>query len=247
MTAACSMNKGKGVIKMKKFLALLVMMLLLVSTALAGETAPASVQVYVTITDDTGALVMAYEAITVTDADADGALTINDALIAAHTVGHENGAEAYSAVVSEYGLSMAKLWGLENGGSYGYYLNNASAWSLVDPVSEGDHVKAYAFTDLVGWADTYCYFDVNTVSATAGADVTLTLSAAGYDAAWNPVTLPVAGAVVTVNGEKTAFVTDENGIATLDFAKAGEYVISAVSDTQVLVAPVCIVTVPAEQ
>lgn len=232
---------------MKKFLALLVMMLLFVSAAFAGETAPASVQVYVTISDDTGALVMAYKAITVTDTDADGALTINDALIAAHAAQHEQGVDAYAAAMSEYGLSMTKLWGVENGGSYGYYLNNASAWSLLDPVVEGDHVKAYAYTDLVAWGDTYCYFDANTVSAAVDADVTLALSAAGYDASWNPVTLPVAGAVVTINGEKSVFATDENGIVTLHFSEAGEYVISAVSDTQVLVAPVCIVTVSAAQ
>lgn len=228
---------------MKKFLAILLALLMLASTAVFAETAPASVQVYVSITDSEGALVMAYEAVEVTDADADGALTIHDALTAAHIAKYEIGADGYGAAMSDYGLSMTKLWGVENGGSYGYYLNNTSSWSLMDTVQEGDHVKAYAFTDLSGWADTYCYFDANVMEAAVDAGIVLTLSAAGYDASWNPVTLPVAGAVIMVNGEKTEYVTDENGAVTVKFAEEGTYVVSAVSDTQVLVAPVCIVTV----
>ena len=228
---------------MKKFLAILLAMLMLASTAVFAETVSASVQVFVSITDGEGKLVMAYEAVEVTDVDTDGVLTIHDALTAAHITKYETGADGYEAVASEYGLSMTKLWGAENGGSYGYYLNNASAWSLLDAVQEGDHVKAYAFTDLTAWSDTYCYFDVNAADAAVDAEIVLTLSAAGYDASWNPVTLPVAGAVITVNGETTEYVTDENGVVTVKFAEEGTYVVSAVSDAQVLVAPVCVVKV----
>lgn len=48
-----------------------------------------------------------------------------------------------------------KLWGTENGGSYGYYVNNVSTWSLTDPVDEGDYVNAFVYTDLTTWFDTY--------------------------------------------------------------------------------------------
>lgn len=223
---------------MKKLVLVLLALMMVASVCCAEET-----KVFVSVTDGEGKLVMAYEEIAVTDADGDGMLTINDALIAAHIAKHEGGAEGYGAVSSEYGLSMAKLWGVENGGSYGYYLNNASAWSLVDAVQPGDHVKAYVITDMTAWSDTYCYFDMNAAEAQADTEMVLTLSAAGYDANWNPVTLPVAGAVITVNGEKTEWVTDENGTVNVKFAEEGVYVVSAVSDTQVLVAPVCIVTV----
>ena len=73
----------------------------------------------------------------------------------------------------------------------------------------------------------------------------LTLSYAGYDADWNPVTLFASGAVITINGEKTSFTTDSQGKVEIKFDEAGEYVISAVSDTQTLVPPVCKVTVTA--
>lgn len=225
---------------MKKILATLLALAMLVSLTAFSEEAPT---VYVSISDDTGALVVAYAAVTVTDADADGALTICDALVAAHVAYHPDGAAGFAAANSEWGLSMAKLWGVENGGSYGYCVNDASAFSLVDPIKAGDHVKAYVYTDLVTWSDTYAYFTAPVAEVAVNGEVALTLSANGYDANWAPVTLPVAGAVITVNGEKTEVVTDENGNAVLPFAKAGKYTVSAASETMTLVPPVCIVTV----
>lgn len=231
---------------MKKLASLLLSLLLCGGIALA-ETPALSAEVYVSITDETGALVLACDLVTVTDADADGTLTISDALFAAHAENHEAAAGGFGTAVTEYGLSLTKLWGVENGGSYGYCLNDASAWSLLDPVAAGDHVKAYVYTDLAAWSDTYCWFDRTFVEAAAGSGVALTLSAAGFDDMWNPVTLPVAGAVLTVNGEAAEAVTDTEGKAVLTFAEAGVYVVSAVSETQNLVAPVCIVTVTAAE
>ena len=145
---------------MKKTLSLLMILMLciLCLPALGESDTAATRQVSVSITDDTGALVLALETVLVTDTDGDAVLTINDALACAHAA-HPDGAEAYSAVPTEWGLSLMKLWGVENGGSYGYYLNDASAFSLLDPVKDGDHVKAYVFTDLNAFSDTYGYFD----------------------------------------------------------------------------------------
>lgn len=224
---------------MKKFLALLTTLLMLTACACAEE----SVSVYVSITDGEGNLALAHEAIVVTDTDADGMLTIADALACAHIEKHENGAEAFATVQTEYGLSMVKLWNVDNGGSYGYYLNNASAWSLLDPVSEGDHVKAYAYTDLTAWSDVYCFFSSDEISAPAGSDIALQLSAAAFDENFTPITIAVADAVITVNGEATEIKTDAEGNAVLTLTEKGVYVISASSETMTLVAPVCIVTV----
>ena len=232
---------------MKKLFALLLaVMLVLTAAAYASEGAPASANVYVSITDGEGALVLAYEPVEVTDVDGDGALTINDALASAHAAKYEGGAEGYASVETEYGLSMSLLWGVENGSGYGYYLNNGSAWSLLDPVAEGDHVKAYVYTDLVTWSDTYCFFEANEVQVKAGEQLNLLLTAAGFDEAYAPITLPVEGAVITVNGEPTEVVTDAEGKAVISLTEVGTYVVSAVSEAQVLVAPVCVVTVTAE-
>ncbi len=228
---------------MKKFLALLAS-LLLVATFAAAET-PAPV-VFVSVTDGTGALVLAYAPVTVTDADGDGLLTIADALTLAHVAHHPAGAAAFTVEKTQYGISMVRLWDVDNGGVFGYCLNDASSLSLADPVQPGDHIKAYCFTDLAGWSDAYSFFAAPVATVAAGEPLPLCLSAAGYDDAWNPVTLSVAGAVITVDGMATETVTDDAGCATLAFAEPGVYVVSATSDTMTLVAPVCIVTVTAE-
>lgn len=225
---------------MKKFLSALLALLMLVSLTACAEEAPT---VYVSISDDTGALVLAYQPVTVTDADSDGALTLCDALACAHAEYHPDGTTAFLAETTEWGLSLYVLWGVDNGGSYGYYLNDVSPMSLLDPIKAGDHVKAYAFTDLTAWSDTYAFFTAPVAAAAVNEKVSLTLSANGYDANWAPVVNLVAGAVITINGEKTDVVTDETGAAVLTFAEAGVYTVSAVSDTMTLVPPVCIVTV----
>lgn len=225
---------------MKKFLSTLLALLMLVSLTACAEEAPT---VYVSISDDAGALVLAYQPVDVTDADGDGALTICDALACAHAAYHPDGTTAFLAETTEWGLSLYVLWGVDNGGSYGYYVNDVSPMSLLDPIKADDHVKAYAFTDLTAWSDTYAFFTAPVAAAAVNEGVSLTLSANGYDANWAPVVNLVAGAVITINGEKTDVVTDETGAAVLTFAEAGVYTVSAMSDTMTLVPPVCIVTV----
>ncbi len=231
---------------MKKLIAAVSAIALTFSTAItafAAETA----DVYVTISDGTGALPVAQEKVTVTDVDADGALTINDAFYIAHEEHYSGGAEAgFASAETEYGVSLNKLWGVENGGAYGYYKNNESAMSLSDTVADGDYITAYAFSDLSGWSDVYSWFDIDSAELDTGAEMALTLSYAGYDADWNPVTLFASDAVITINGEKTNLKTDSQGKVEIKFDEAGEYVISAVSDTQTLVPPVCRVIVTAD-
>ena len=214
----------------------------LLALALCG--AAVAETVYVTIADGQGQLVMVNAAIDVTDVDADGALTINDALYAAHEAAYEGGAEAgYAAADAGYGLSISKLWGEENGGSYGYYLNDVSAYSLLDPVADGDYLNAFVYTDLEAWSDLYCTFGYREVVADAGANIKLTLNMMTFDENWNPVSLPVEGAILTIDGEDSEVVTDAEGKAQFTIEAAGEYLISARSDSAILVPPVCIVTV----
>lgn len=211
-------------------------------TAFAADTD--AVEVYVTVSDENGELAVTQEKIQVTDVDNDGAITVNDALYCAHEAEYEGGAEAgYASSAGSYGLALDKLWGVANGGSYGFYVNNASAMNLTDRVADGDYVQAYVYTDLVGWSDTFCFFNANEASVEAGEALELTLSASGYDADWNPITLAVAEAAVSVNGTATEVKTDSEGKAVLTFDKAGTYVISAESETMTLVPPVCVVTV----
>lgn len=235
---------------MKKLISVSVALLMLFSmssiSAFAAD-APETATVYVTIADGEGKLVLTQETITVTDRNEDGTLTVDEALYATHEAKYEGGAAVgYGSAVSAWGFSLTKLWGVENGGSYGYYINNASAMDLGDAIESGDYINAFIHTDLTTWSDKYSFFDKNTVTATEEDEITLTLSAAGYDASYNPITVPVEGATVTLNGVATEYKTDENGKVTVKIAKAGTYVISATSATDILVPPVLTVTINAK-
>lgn len=233
---------------MKKLLTVITTLTMLIGcanlTAFAEETEGLSADVYVTVSNK-GTLTVTQEKITVTDIDGDNALTVNDALYCAHEEKFEGGAEAgYASAYGDYGLSLNKLWG-DNSGSFGYYVNNASAWSLADEVKDGDYLSAFVYSDGEFYSDMYCWFDVTATNADTDEEITLILSGAGYDADWNPVTVSVEGAAITLNGEKTRYKTDKDGKVTIAIDAEGTYVISAVSDTQILVPPVCKATVSA--
>lgn len=222
-------------------LAILVMAMLFGTGA---QVAAADEQAKVCVTISDGTLRLAREQVTLADADGDGALTLNDALYLAHEAKYEGGAAAgYGSAASDYGVSITKLWGVESGSGYGYYINNASAMSLMDTVKDGDCVSAFVYTDTVGFSDTYCYFDKTTLSADSGEVFTLTLNAAAFDENWNPVVKPVEGASITVDGVKTEYKTDAEGRVSIMLDGEKACIISAVSETQTLVPPVCEVNV----
>ncbi len=204
-----------------------------------------SCDVYVTITNGEHKIVM--EKVTVTDTDADGKLTISDALYNAHEDHYDGGAaEGYAVKKTEYGLSLDKLWGVQNGGSYGYYLNNKMAMSLEDALADGDYISAYVYTDTRTYSDTYTYFDVNTLDVKAGSSFDVTLSKIAFDAQYQPVAQPVEGAVITIDGEATDIVTDANGKATIPTSAAGSLLISAKASDFTMVPPALIVSVLAD-
>lgn len=228
-----------------KQLCLLLAALLCLSVSLVGCSEPQVTDpVYVTIAVK-GELVLTYEAVTLADKDGDGALTISDALQAAHDA-HFDGTDGFASAPSEYGLSLNKLWG-DTSGVFGYMLNDASvATSLAEPVKVGDHVYAYVYADQTTWSDTYSYFDKASVTVKAGESFTLTLMSAGFDENWMPVTKPVAGATITLNGEAIEATTNDQGQVTITMgekSKKDAFIVSATSDSITLVPPVCLVTV----
>ncbi|MGN0607342.1 MAG: hypothetical protein ACI4JM_12545 [Oscillospiraceae bacterium] len=203
-----------------------------------------SVDVYVTVADANGSIVAAMENISVSDIDNDGAITVNDALYTLHEQKYDGGAEAgYASFESDYGLSLSKLWGTENGGSYGYCVNDAFSMSLSDTISDGDYINAFVYTDTSAWSDKYCFFDVKSVEGTTADTFTLTLSANAYDENWNSIVVPVENAVITFDGNSTEYVTDSDGKVTITVDSSDIKVISAVSDSEILVPPVCLASV----
>lgn len=223
--------------KRKPAFAFILALILAVAVAPAAFAADTAL-VYVTIAN--GELMTAREPVSVTDLDGDGALTINDALIAVHNEAYTGGAAAgYATDTSDFGMYITKLWGVENGGSYGYYLNNAMAMGLNAPVKDGDYVVAFAYTDAAGFSDAFTYFDKSQYTAGKGEKVALTMYSVGFDENFNPVASPFAGAAITIDGKPTEYKTDASGRVEIAIADAGKYVISAVSDKRI-VPPACI-------
>ena len=167
---------------------------------------------------------------------------LDDDLKAAHDAAYEGGAgKGYASATGEYGLYITKLWGDESG-AFGYAVNNKMSGGLGDKVKAGDSVVAYIYTDKTNFSDRYTYFNVNHASAKAGEKLTLTLSSVGYDEKFNAVSSPLAGATITVDGEKTEYKTDAEGNVTLSLKGGKTYTVSAVADSAI-VPPLCVVTV----
>ena len=197
----------------------------------SAEGAAADAKVRVTIGNE-GKTVVAAEEVTVKDLDSDGKLTIDEALYAAHEQFYNGGAAAgYANVTTSYGLSLKTLWGVTNGGGFGYYVHDGFAMSLADPVKDGDYLNAFVYQDLDKWSDRYAFFDVRTLpDAKQGDTVSLKLSEMAFGADGMPVPGPVANAVITVDGEETAYKTDADGKVDLKLEKAGNIQISAKTD-----------------
>lgn len=219
----------------------LLLVFLLICQSVMPALAQETTTVYVTISDGEGKLVLSHAAVSVTDVDEDNQLTIHDALYCAHEQYYVGGAQAgYNAEESAWGLSLLKLWGVENGGSYGYYLNNASPMGLTDPVADGNTVKAFVYTDTTAFSDTFSYFDQDKITLDEAGNVTLTLRSVSFDyETFAPVIAPVAGAKILVAGQDSGVVTDAEGKCTVTVTKG--CVISASSDSVMLVPPVCVV------
>ena len=217
---------------MKKIISLLLAVLILTAFPVAvGAEGSAPIEVYVTIADE-GTVVMAQEKIAVSDIDSDGALTVNDVLFAAHEASYEGGAEAgYAAENFDWGLAITKLWGNDSG-SYGYWLNNVSCWSLSDAVSDGDYLVAFTYKSLDPW-DSYAKLTEYSYDATAGEPFEVALEIAGYDANWNTVFEPHAGAEIKVLdsglNEIEGYAATDNGDGTYSVTvdNAGEYFVAA--------------------
>ena len=226
--------------------------------AVSAFSVAAFADAYVTISDETGKIVVAMMPIELTDNDGDGNITVNDVLISAHDEfyadGNGSAEESYATVDSDYGPMITKLWGVENGGAYGYYINNVAGMSLNDPIKDNDHLYAFVYTDAQNYSDKYTYFDLPTytydgIASDTQPSIELHLSAAAFDENWSPVTVPVEGAKITINDEKTDFVTDSTGTVTVDLpgGRDGVYIISAVSETETIVPPITLVKVVVDE
>ena len=231
----------------KRLLSLLLALTMALSLATTGAWAADqdSIQVTVTIANQ-GAIavgknntLMARVPVTVTDRNGDGEIKYDDAMIAVHKAYCEQG-EAGFAINGGW---VSTLWGGTEGVG-GFYRNNTMTATIdKETIQNGDALTAFSYADTTNWSDKYSFFDRDTVSVKTGETLTLNLKKQGY----NEAATPANAALVTVDNEgafhELNVTTDDKGDATLSFDKAGTYVVSAYGSEDILVPPVCIVTV----
>lgn len=175
---------------------------------------------------------------------------ISDALRQAHKDLHPDGESGYGDAYGSYGLSLTKLWG-DVSGLFGYYVNNASAWSLEDTVEDGDMIHAFVYGNS-DWSDTFVFFSEYNVTSEVNEETALTLNYYTYDASWNPIATGYEGANIYINGTLAdGKVTDAEGKVSLTFDAAGEYVITAKKTNNAgktaITAAQCVITVSEAQ
>ena len=238
----------------KRLLSLLLALTMALSLATTGAWAADqdSIQVTVTIANQ-GAIavgkndtLMARVPVTVTDRNQDGKFTYDEAMTAAHEAYYEKGEAGFETNASGFATT---LWG-ETKGVGGFYQNNVAipVGPGAQAVKDGDDLTAFVYTDADDYSDKYSYFDQSTVSVKTGETVTLNLQGQGYDSNWNVVNAPAANAALCTIDKAGAFqemnvTTNDKGNATFSFDQAGTYVVSAYGSEDILVPPVCIVTV----
>ena len=234
-----------------KLAALLMALVLLVSVLpVMAEEAAKPVSVYVTVSNG-GVFEETKdgEPAVRLNVETDTGNTIGDIMLALHEQYSANGAEDYATADSDYGAYIVKLWGVETS-NCGYYLNGQMAYGLTDAVADGDTLEVILYVNAYPDTEAYASFNQMTAEAGAGEDVALVLYSASFDENYNMIMNPCEGAVIIVNGEATDLVTDAEGNATVNFAEAGTYIVSATLTKMVgdlestaIAAPVCVVTV----
>lgn len=206
---------------------------------------------------------MAYKEVHVTDADGDGHITVDDALVATHDAYYTDGKNGYETYTSpEYGMSVTKLWGVSTYNTL-FFVNGKGISTGVgdDDVKSGDSLYASVNADNTNYADWYTYF--NKSSRTVCPNEQFTLSLKGFQAMSGGDAKAVEGVKLGVweNGSCRTIegaVTDKDGFARLSLDEAGTYIVTAigaVNDTWTdwsgnsvtadcpIMAPVCVVTV----
>ncbi len=239
----------------KKFLALLMSLLMVLGNvvvfgATGDITVYLSVSRYGDFVEDKSGNLMTYVPVTLSSQEA---YTLDDVFAEAHEIYYEGGLEGYASSVTESGLfGIDCLWG-DTSQQFGYQINCGSEMvlGLGHYVEDGDYIDAFIYKNTYPLTEGYSRFQHNTERMYMDESLLLTLTYnSGYDENWNTIVSPCERATITVNGEETEFITDENGEVRIQFDETGEYIVSAKLSKLVdavsvpaITAPCCIVTV----
>ena len=187
---------------------------------------------------DAGTLKVGAEALTVTDADDDGVLTVFDAIWCLHEAYYPGGAaKGFATERMQEGPAISLFWGEDNGGFYSWTVNGSMGKTLLEPLTEGSELYAFSYSDLPLCGDGFGSITGEIAGKDAGA--------AGYEGVLTCTdadgeTFPVAGAMILINGiARGGIVTDEQGRFFVPLEESGRYLLTAVSADVPMIPPVC--------
>ena len=165
--------------------------------------------------------------VTVKDINCDGKLSYDEALAATHDAYFEGGAKAGYAAAPNW---VTKFWGVDGAACY-EATNGVSIPNGVssDTVKDGDVLTAGILSDTANWSDRVTEFDKTNVTVEALKKFSVQLSGKGmYAGEAEPFENVKIG--TWENGafkQISNLTTDADGKATVSFAKAGTYILTA--------------------
>jgi|GEM_PF-1788098 len=240
----------------KRIVSIFVVLIMILGVApVFGEQASESITVYLCVSQygeivkDKNGKDMAYVGI---ELSGKTEYNLDDVFLEAHKNHYEGGTEGYASSVGEWGFGVDKFWG-DTSYNFGYQVNGGmeSVSGLEHIVDNGDFIDASIYKNLYPDTESYAKFDSAVIDVYKGNEIKLTLSAVGgFDENWQNIFLPCQDAIITINGEETVHVTDENAEVSIVFHDVGEYIISAKKEKilnnetrPAITAPLCVVKV----
>ncbi len=239
----------------KRILAMLLALLMLLSVATVCAEGETNIDVFLSmsrygeIIEGKNGESMSYVTVSLSGKSS---YNLDDVFLEAHRMYYEDGEAGYASSVSEWGFGIDKLWGDESG-RFGYQVNSGteSVMGLGHEVSDGDCVDAFIYKNAYPDTEGYAMFNKTHTVKYTGIPFELVLKYfSGYDENWNTIISPCDGAIITINGEETELITDENGTAEILLENEEIHIISATkskilgeAEVPAITAPVCIVDV----
>lgn len=202
--------------------------------SVCGTKEPDAVSAYFTFIDKNNEIYISKDgetplnklAVSVSDADCDGTVTINDGFILMHKEHSLNGVADFVTEESSYGLFVTKFMGVSDS-SMAYMLNNSIPLSLTSELGKNDSVVTYFYRDLINYSDVYTFIEGQTTLAAKNETVFKLngLSSSG-EVIPNGADIKVYKNDGTEISEMATKVNGEGNFI-LNFEEAGEYTLKA--------------------
>jgi|GEM_PF-2794197 len=221
---------------MKKTLALIFILVLLLTLTIPSALAADDITVYVTVAQNGGLGLgqVSGEPMAAVAVQVPKGSTVDDVLRALHSVECSSGAGGYASS-DMYGTKYISTW-FGNAITYSDNSLAVTAWknhdsntSLSSTVKDGDSVEVCVYTMVSSTNFTFYFYglawmDYYAVEAGVNESFTLGVWRNGMDmTTFQPVNEAYTGTPVTVNGINSDFHVQQDGSLTLSFSEAGTY------------------------